>query len=178
MSHSSTELLIDYWQNRISNGRAPARSTINPMDFPTLLPQVFMLGRLGPGDYAFRLAGGLLRDLHGHDLRQTSFARLWTENARLPVQTALERARRDVEPVHFQATALAGEHRMALEILALPIANEKGVVDRMLGLYQPKSPVARLRGAPIDVLMLDDVFADDSGRPKIRLAAVGGQRVG
>ena len=61
MAHSSTELLIDYWRQRILSGRAPARASINPMDFPTLLPQVFMLGRKAPGDYGFRLVGGFVR---------------------------------------------------------------------------------------------------------------------
>ena len=49
--------------------QAPRRASVDPMDFPQLLPQVFMLGRKAPGDYVFRLAGGFVTELHGLDLR-------------------------------------------------------------------------------------------------------------
>ena len=70
MSHSNTELLIDYWQSRVFDGNAPTRASINPADFPTLLPQLFILGRRGPGDFGVRLAGGMLRE----DYRIASFS--------------------------------------------------------------------------------------------------------
>ncbi len=179
MSHSNTELLIDYWQNRFSGGSAPARSTINPADFPTLLPQVFILGRGGPGHYAFRLSGGLLRDLHGRDLRGVDFAQLWVEDARIALQTTLERARRQAEPVRLRAMAVAGDNTADFEITLMPLSNDDGVIDRMLGLYQPLTPLARLRGLIIDGLLLTSTDADQlQARPHIRLAAVGGQRVG
>ena len=179
MSHSNTELLIDYWQNRFSGGRAPARSTINPADFPTLLPQVFILGRYAPGKYAFRLCGGLLRDLHGRDLRGVDFAQLWVEDARIVLQSALERARRSAEPVRLRALAVAGDHTADFEITLLPLSNDEGVIDRVLGLYQPLTPLARLRGLVVDKLLLTSAEAEASqSRPHIRLAAVGGQRVG
>ena len=99
MAHSSTELLIDYWQARFSGGQAPTRASINPVDFPTLLPQVFILGRHAPGEYSFRLVGGLVGDLHGRDLRGVGFASLWAQSARLTLQTEMERIRRRPAPI-------------------------------------------------------------------------------
>ncbi len=179
MSHSNTEFLIDYWQNRSFAGKPAARSAIDPADFPTLLPQIFILGRKAAGLYGFRLSGGLLRDLHGRDLRGADFSELWSADARLSVQGALERARRDVEPLRLKARAIAGNHSADLEITLMPLSNEAGVTDRMLGLYQPVTPLARLRGLSIEKLLLLD--ADAEPRPErgyIRLAVVGGQRVG
>lgn len=179
MSHSNTEFLIDYWQNRSFAGKPATRAAIDPADFPTLLPQIFILGRHAAGLYGFRLSGGLLRDLHGRDLRGADFSELWTLESRLPMQTALERARRSGEPLRLKARAIAGGHAADLEITLMPLSNEAGVIERMLGLYQPVTPLARLRGLSIEKLLLLDEGAES--RPErgyIRLAAVGGQRVG
>ena len=64
MFHSNTELLIDYWRAQKGLRRAPVRASINPGEFASLLPQVFILGRVRPGSYAFRLIGGLVEDDH------------------------------------------------------------------------------------------------------------------
>ena len=150
MSHSNTEFLIDYWQNRSFGPKPAMRAAIDPADFPTLLPQVFILGRHTPGLYAFRLCGGLLRDLHGKDLRGVDFSTLWAQDARLSVLSGLERARRQAEPLQLKARAVSGGQSADLEITLMPLSNEAGAVDRVLGLYQPVTPLARLRGLPAE----------------------------
>jgi hypothetical protein len=180
MSNSSTEILIDYWQARRLGDAAPSRASIDPMDFPRLLPQVFMLGRRAPGDYVFRLVGGFVGDLHGRDLRGREFINLWAQNARLPLKTALEFARRQVDPIRITADVQAGVHTLPMDIVLLPLANVDGVVDRFLGLYQPNAPVARLRGLPADrlaIVTLGEQRADDAEQPRIRLVSVAGERV-
>jgi hypothetical protein len=185
MSHSSTELLIDYWQSRISGPGAPTRASIDPSDFPKLLPQVFMLGRRGPGDYVFRLAGGFVGDLHQLDLRGVAFSKLWTETARIPLQTALEGARHRVAPVRIVAEAQGGPNTLGLNMVVLPLANASGEVDRYLGLYEPMAPVSTLRGIPAYRLQLITLGAMTivnesvaTEEPRLRLASVGGRRVG
>ena len=179
MAHSSTEVLIDYWQARMSDGQAPSRASINPVDFPTLLPQVFILGRKGPGEYGFRLVGGLVGDLHGRDLRDVGFSSLWAQSARLPLQTEMERLRRRPAASRIAARMEAGVHTLDLEIALMPLANAAGEVDRFLGIYQPRQPVARLRGQNADRLQLLSLGGGgDVEAPHIRLAAVGGRRIG
>jgi len=185
MTHSSTELLIDYWQSRIFGPGAPTRASIDPTDFPTVLPQVFMLGRRGPGDYIFRLAGGLVGDLHRLDLRGVAFSELWAENARIPLQTALEGVRHRVAPVRIVAEAQAGPHTLGLNMVVLPLSNASGEVDRYLGLYEPTAPLSTLRGMPAYRLKLITLGATTivhetppAEEPHLRLAAVGGRRVG
>lgn len=184
MTHSSTELLIDYWQSRISGAAAPTRASIDPTDFPTLLPQVFMLGRRGPGDYIFRLAGGMVTDLHRMDLRGVAFTHLWAQNARLPIQTALEHARRDGAPVRMIAEAQAGPNVLGFNMALLPLANASGEIDRFLGIYEPTGPLSELGGLPIYRLQLvtlggNKVVQDNAPEqtPHIRLAAIGGTRL-
>jgi hypothetical protein len=185
MSHSSTELLIDYWQSRIFGDRAPARASIDPTDFPSLLPQVFILGRRGPADYVFRLAGGMILDLHRMDLRGAAFTHLWEQGARLPLQTALEHARRRVEPVRLTAEAQAGPHALGLNMALMPLSNAGGEIDRFLGVYEPTAPLSHLGGLPIYRLRLVTLggnavlpgVAPPPEAPHLRLAAIGGARV-
>ena len=179
MAHSSTELLIDYWQARISGGQAPSRASINPVDFPTLLPQIFILGRHAPGESSFRLVGGLVGELHGRDLRGVGFSSLWAQSARLPLQTEMERLRRRPAASRIAARMEAGVNTLDLEIALMPLANATGEVDRFLGIYQPRQPVARLRGQNADRLQLLSLSGGgEVEAPHIRLAAVGGRRIG
>ena len=180
MTHSSTQTLIDYWQARRVGRYAPTRASIDPMDFPALLPQVLIIGRKFPGEYLFRLAGGFVTDLHGRDLRGVDFTSLWAQNARLPLKSALEFSRRQAEPVHVVADAQAGAHTLPLEITFLPLSNAEHLVDRFLGFYQPTAPVTRLQGQPADrlaLVLLGGQSAPELDQPRIRLATVGGERV-
>jgi hypothetical protein len=179
MAHSSTELLIDYWQARTSGGQAPLRAAINPVDFPTLLPQVFILGRHAPGESSFRLVGGLVGDLHGRDLRGVGFSSLWAQSARVPLQTEMERIRRRPAPCRIAARIEAGLQTLDLEIALMPLGNAMGEVDRFLGIYEPRQPIARLRGQKADRLQLLSLSGGGELEPShIRLAAVGGRRIG
>jgi hypothetical protein len=180
MSNSNTQILIDYWQARRVGAAAPSRASIDPMDFPRLLPQAFMLGRRAPGEYAFRLVGGFVAALHDRDLRGSDFTHLWAQNARLPIKTALELARRQVEPVRIAVDVQAGVHTLPMDMVLLPLTNAEGVADRFLGLYQPNAPIARLRGLPADrlaIVTLGEQTAEDAEQPRIRLVSVAGERV-
>jgi hypothetical protein len=179
-ARSGAEQLIDYWRARFAGGQAPTRADINPADFPKLLPYIFILRRHAAGKYTFRLAGGGLRELHNRDLRGASFIDLWNENSRLPLQTAIARSQRHQEPLHLRALAHAGERRMHLEIALMPLSDGASGMERILGLYQPTTAVARLGGRPIDELLLSGLIQDENGldHPPLRLAALRGQRVG
>ena len=180
MTHSSTQTLIDYWQARRVGRYAPTRASIDPMDFPSLLPQVFIVGRKFPGEYLFRLAGGFVAELHGRDLRGVDLTELWAQNARLPLKSALEFSRRQAEPVHVIADAQAGVHTLPLEMTFLPLSNAEHLVDRFMGFYQPTAPVARLQGQPADrlaLVLLGGKSAVELEQPRIRLATVAGERV-
>ena len=131
MFHSNTEQLIDYWRTRRGSEETPTRASINPVDFAKLLPQVFMLGRQGPGLYRVRLAGGFIADLHGRELRHADFLRLWEPAARTPLQLAFEAVRRRPEPLVIEAEAHAGEGIMRVEILVAPLRAPNGQVDRV-----------------------------------------------
>jgi hypothetical protein len=180
MFHVNTEQLLDYWRERSFEGQAPARSEINPADFARLLPQVFILGREGHGRFVFRLAGELLVDLHAGKLRGADAMSTWSDKDRLRLASALESSRRRVEPFVALAEASTPSGLQApFEIMFAPLADDKGEVSRVLGLYQPKALLAGLKGQPVrelSILRLLGARAAPS-RPALRLAAVDGRRI-
>ena len=180
MFHSNTEQLIDYWRSRRGAEETPSRSAINPADLAQLLPQVFMLGRLAPGQYRIRLGGGFLADLHGRELRHSDFLRLWEPAARTPLQLALEAVRRHPEPLVIDAEARVGEGVMRMEVLVAPLRGPNGQVDRLIGLYQPTTPAAALQGGIVRSLAIRGISttAESSDQfPRLRLAAVDGRHI-
>jgi hypothetical protein len=178
MFHSNTEQLIDYWRSRKGADKTPARTAINPADFAPLLPQVIMLGRLGAGQYRVRLAGGFVTDLHGRELREDDFLRLWEPAARTPLQLALEAVRRHPEPLVIEAEAWAGEAAMRMEVLLAPLRGPSGDVDRLIGLYQPLTPAAALMGGVVRALRIKSVTTTATDQfPRLRLASVDGRQI-
>jgi hypothetical protein len=181
MSHSNTTRLIDYWSARKGDGPAPSRAAIDPAHFSDIITQAFMVGRTRTGVYPFRLAGGLLEDLHRRPLLGADFMTLWAVSDRPRIAAAVESA------LHRGAALLAQVlgrtvqgHQAKLEIVLAPLASPTGQVDRMLGLYQPVSPLFRLQNEAIERLFLLDIaFADTGLAPPspLRIAAVDGRRI-
>ena len=154
MTHVNTRLLIDEWRRQRGAARLPARPQMTAAAFGTLLPQVFVLGREA-GRWRFRLAGGFLCDLHGHELRGADFAELWDGLSCAGALRALERAVADAEPVTLHAMAQRDAQRwLQLETTLAPLTGPTGAPDRIIGLHQPVSLVARLEGGTVSALRL------------------------
>jgi len=179
MFHSNTERLIEYWRARKVGGASPQRAAIDPTEIATLLPQTFVLGRLGAGRYVFRLAGALVGDLHQRDLRGQDWLSLWEGADKLRLATALETARRRAEPVVLVAEARTTSGRAAgMEITLAPLRGGPDSPDRFIGLYQPVSPLAGLRDEAIVSLAVQRIgAASETVEPYLKLAAVDGLRV-
>lgn len=180
MFHANTESMIDYWTARARDGRAPSRSAIDPCDFRQLMPQTFILGREGRGDYRVRLAGGFVRELHRRDLRGENALALWSERDRLRLQGVLEDIRARPEPLVAMAEALTEGPSLSIEVLFAPLAAHDGGPERYLGLYQPLAMVSRLQGRAaleLSLRALRRVGAASEEITPIRLATLNGQRM-
>jgi hypothetical protein len=181
VSHSNTTRMLGYWEERRIRGAPPLRSTIDPADFAEVVTQAFLIGREQPGAYPFRLAGALMEDLHRGPLVGLDFLQLWANSDRMRIQGAVETAfmRREALIVTAHGRNLAGA-QTKLEILLAPLADRHGKVERMLGFYQPVSPLFRLQDQPIERLFLLEIaFADggDSVAASLRLASVDGRLI-
>ncbi len=179
MFHSTTDRLIDYWRSRASNGVAPSREDVGPADFAELAPQVFLLGRERSGLYPVRLAGGLIADLHGCDLRAVNALSLWADSSRARLRAGLEEARLRPEPIVVTADAMTDAGELRLEILFAPLRGPSGDTDRFLGLYQPLGMTMRLLGRPVRTLVLRSLRTTNGrdGAPRLRLAALDGRLI-
>jgi len=180
--HLNTEQLIDYWRARRGADAIPHRSAIDPTQVLNLVPQLFMLGRQGPGRYQYRLAGDFITELFGRGLRNTDFLRPWRADDRVSLQMALEAVRRRGEPLVVTSDAWpAGAGAVRLEISLAPLVGADDEVDRFIGLYQPLSPVIALKGQAVLSLGVRSIATPDSDEgafPRLRLAAMHGSRVG
>jgi hypothetical protein len=161
MIHLHTRQLIDEWRRQRGGAdRPPARTRMTAAAFGPLLPQVFVLGLEG-GGWRLRLAGGLLHDLFGRELRGEGWGALWDAASRPDAQRALERACAEGRPVVLRARAERDSARWAaVEVGLCPLIGPTDAPDRAIGLVQPVSLLARLEGA---------------SAPGLRLVAAGGE---
>lgn len=182
MFHTNTAGLIAYWTELRGARLAPFRSELEPAAFKEVMSQVFILGRMAPGDFRFRLAGGVMCDAHKRNLRGEAFLGLWVaDEGRLQVKISLEQMLRNGEPIVVNVGADAGPFATSIEIFLAPLAGPDGAVDRVLGLFQPLLPLSVLHDRPIEALTPSRVVkaldhAQDT--PKLRLAAISGRLVG
>ena len=156
----------------------PARTAIDPADFASLLPQVFIAVREAEGTYRFRLAGELLIDLHGRGLRGENLLSLWARTDRFELISALESTLRAPQPLVIGAHARAdGALTAGMEILFAPLVGPQGQADRFLGLYQPTARLAGLRGLVVHELTVRSINGGEprSAPPRLRLAALDGR---
>ena len=179
MVHANTQRFVDDWRARRACRRLPRRRDLDPTLFGRLAPQLFMLGTTTDGREAFRLAGGLLADLHGRDLAGAEFASLWAPAARLNVTRALTHARRACTPVLLTADASAPlGPAVAVEFVLCPVTGPGGRPDRTFGLYQPLAPLAALLGRVVasHALMAVEPL-DERPSPALKLITLDGRRV-
>jgi hypothetical protein len=179
MLHANTRRLIDDWTGLRADRLAPARADIAPAAFRDILPQLFILGGEAPCVDRFRLAGGLLVELHGRELRGASFLALWPFPDRSTVADALDKARAG-RPVVLEAAGWTAEGwEMGLELTLAPLSGPGGDIDRVLGLYQPVSSTRGLFGHPVQELTLRSVRVEAGAATprRLRLAAVDGERL-
>jgi hypothetical protein len=173
--------MLGYWEGQKGQGDCPERSSIDPAAFPEMVTQAFLLGRERAGAYPFRLAGALVEDLHGAALFGLDFMALWAPTDRSRVQAAVEAAlsrRRSLIAAAYGRSLSGAEAR--LEILLAPLAGRQGRVDRLLGLYQPTSPLFRLQEQRIERLFLQELAFADGGEPvpaPLRLASINGRLI-
>ena len=171
----------DYWEARRGDQNAPPSSSIDPAEFADVVTQAFVLGRARMGAYPFRLAGALLDDLHHGPLPGFDFAHLWVGADRPRIQRAVEAAlsRLQILILHGQGRSLCG-YQTRVEVLLAPLAGPKGQVDRLLGLYQPVTPLFRLHGQKLERLFLleaEMAGGVEPAAPPLRIASVDGRRV-
>lgn len=134
MKSRSSSTLYDYWNEVRGDRVAPRRFEIEPARLAPILPDAFILERVGELDIRYRLAGTRIQEQFGFELRGTSLF----DGFCLPDQSLLERhIRRMVRQgggALFEVTSFGVSRRSVQhECLILPLVHMRDTVDRFVG---------------------------------------------
>jgi hypothetical protein len=150
MKQRTQDILYSYW-NEVRAGRlAPQRLEIEPSRIATILSETFMLERIDPRTYRYRLAGTRLCGLFGSELRGQNFLNDWSEEDR-GVLT------RDLATICEQGAAVRltleggsdARHRVELEAILLPLTHGGSKIVRIIGAMTPTSRPYWLDSEPL-----------------------------
>jgi hypothetical protein len=179
MFHSNTELLIDYWRGLRGDDAVPARAAVDPTGFVPVASRTFIAGRDSRGEFAFRLAGEMIIDLHGRPLHGQALTQLWRPLHRRRLAGLLENTLVAGEPLVIGAEAWTREpFHVRLEVLFLPLRGPGGTADRFLGLYQPSAGAWRGQVGELALLAAHGVADEDEmERSHLRLATLNGRQI-
>jgi len=136
MRHKTSETLFAYWNGVRGEHLAPRRFQIEPAKISGILSSTFMLERLGPATYRYRLAGTTVCNMFGAELRGTNFIDGWPPEDHLSLMRRLSvlSGRGAVELIHLEA-APAGRPSVGFELLLLPLRHTGEAIDRVLGSF-------------------------------------------
>ena len=158
MKNYRTKELYDYWDSVRGTRPAPRRLEIEPGSISSLLPYVFVLERLDPASYRFRLAGTHVCAYFGTELRGRQFTGLWPAKERDAVESLLYSVTEDA------AGAVAGLEgreqggRLArFELLLLPLSTRLNRYDRVIGSMNPIEAPYWLGNWPITAITMRSV---------------------
>ncbi|HTT84467.1 MAG TPA: PAS domain-containing protein [Rhizomicrobium sp.] len=137
MKHRNCHLLIGYW-SRLRAGRdVPDQSEIDPRAIKRMLSQVFILDARDAARPFYRLAGTMLCDRFGLELRGTSFFAHWEAQARDRLVLLLRQSLQMKLPVWLSAIGTTANCAMIeMETVLAPLTSGPGAPQRFLGIVQ------------------------------------------
>lgn len=158
MKHENTRTLHNYWNRLRGRRTAPMRLEIDPGAIASILGNAFVLERVDPLTYRYRLAGTRVCAQHGAELRGTSFTALWCEKDRETIENLLFTATEDAAGALIGYNAHAGQGRIApFEMLLLPLARDNGVLDRVIGTTTPLGHTQWVGSIPVTRLDIKSI---------------------
>ncbi|WP_407175329.1 PAS domain-containing protein [Bradyrhizobium sp. STM 3562] len=135
MKHPSSREFFAYWDGKRGSARAPDRSDIEPNAVRGLLGDIFVLSCDLDAGYPFRVAGTRVCALFGRDLKDESFAALFTRESRREIEDIATVVAEEMLPSIAGLTATAADGtRTHLELLLLPFNARAHTPISMTGL--------------------------------------------
>lgn len=150
MKHKTSKTLYAYWNEIRGTRQAPRRFEIEPARLAPILPEAFILERIGTSAYRFRLAGTRLCEIFGMEFRGRDFMDLWEHSDSLAVGHTLGRVadRGAVGLLEFEARGPSGR-AVHFEALIAPLSQNNSVIDRFLGSISTTDNAHWLGGEPL-----------------------------
>ncbi len=134
MRNTKTKRVLDYWISLKTGRPVPLRADIHPRDLKGVLPYIFLADCIDPETTIFRLAGTGLCERYGRELRDHNLQAMWPLTDRPTVRHLIERVRSEPAPgiLLFRAETI-DRRSVSGEILLLPLADQNGTVNKLLG---------------------------------------------
>lgn len=164
--HNKTQDLLLYWTRLKADRTVPARADIKPRDVKVLLPNMFILHRIDHDHFIFRLTGTSLCHHFGREFRDHNFLSLWDQADRNHMRQILEHVLETAQPavIHCRAHTIDNQ-AIEAELLLLPVANDAGTTDRVLGSAFALSNTKALAGRKLvrqKILHAETMSANDN----------------
>jgi hypothetical protein len=138
MKQRTVQSLYAYWNDLRAGRIAPQRLEIEPARIGALLPETFMLERVGPAAFNFRLAGTRLCEIFGTELRGADMLAGWSPSDRAAItadlKTTCETGAVTLLTVEASADPI---HRVQLEVILLPLMHSTNRLERIIGAMSP-----------------------------------------
>jgi len=150
LKHKTSQTLFAYWDKVRGNRATPRRFEIDPGKIAGILPSTFILERLDPDTYRFRLAGTHVCDMFGAELRGTNFLSGWSHSDRTSLMRHLAALTKQgaIETIHMEAAPVA-RASTPFEAILLPLRHTGESIDRVLGALSPLDPPQWLGELPL-----------------------------
>jgi hypothetical protein len=150
MKHRNSHLLVGYWSRLRAGREAPDQSLIDPRAIKRMLPHVFILDASDCAHPTYRLAGTLLCDRFGFELKGTSFLAHWEAQSRETLVPLLHKSLASRHPVCVSAVGTAADCAMVeVETILAPLTFGAGVPSRFIGIAQVLGDSSALAGQAI-----------------------------
>ncbi|WP_264213576.1 PAS domain-containing protein [Leisingera thetidis] len=124
-----------YWTALRRGDDVPSRSQIDPRGLENILSNTFILERIAPGIARFRLAGSLINEMAGMEVRGMPVTAFFTTEARKQLSAAMEHMFETPAIVELELQIEAPRQRTPREarMLLLPLRSDLGDISRVLG---------------------------------------------
>lgn len=134
-----------YWTALKRPGAIPNRSDVDPRGIEDALEFAFILERVAPGMARIRIAGMHLNELMGMEVRGMPISSFLTPASRTGFESVIEEVLNGPATARLMLNAAKGIGRPRLEgqMLLLPMQNDLGDVNRLLGCLETHGPIGR-----------------------------------
>ncbi|MCV2870037.1 PAS domain-containing protein [Defluviimonas sp. WL0002] len=143
MTQTVLEEIRAYWETLRASRTVPLRSEIDPRGIEAVLDHAFILERVAPQIARFRVAGGQLNDLMGMEVRGMPITAMFTSGSRPRMGAVIADLFDTPTVAELALVAETGPGRQALtgRLLLLPMASDRGGIDRALGCLATTGPI-------------------------------------
>lgn len=155
-----------YWTALRRGDDVPSRSQIDPRGLENILSNTFILERIAPGIARFRLAGTLVNELAGMEVRGMPVTAFFTTEARKQFSSAMEHMFETPAVVELELQIEAPRLRSprGARMLLLPLRSDLGDISRVLGvLVADEGPSATTQRFSISSIEMRAVTVKPAG---------------